>query len=60
MNKTEERRTDKRRRNKMTVRAFCTCTHPYECSRFCGIDEAQLYVTLENYVNEAVGNYGTP
>ncbi len=58
MNRVEKHRTDKSRRKRMTVQAFCTCPHPYDCSRFCGIDESDLYKTLESFAQDAVNSFG--
>ena len=57
MNKAKKHRTDKRRRSRMTVRAFCTCEHPYNCTFHCGMEESELYVTLESYVVVAEQNF---
>ena len=58
VNRTEKHRTDKRKRNIMTVQAFCACTLPYECDRYCGIDENTLYIRLEGFLQEAYGMHG--
>ncbi len=47
MKKVEKHRTDKRRRTRMTVRAFCLCSDPHNCVYFCSPDDAQFYIQMD-------------
>ncbi len=57
MNKAKKHRTDKRKRTRMTVRAFCACPSPYACVPVCGADEIDLYVNMDKYGEIAVSPY---
>ena len=46
MKKVEKHRTDKRRRTRMTVRAFCKCDTPYGCLNFCQ-DDVEFYALMD-------------
>ncbi len=48
MKKVEKHRTDKRRRTRMTVRAFCLCDTPYGCLQDCPPDDADFYINMDN------------
>ena len=48
MNKAKKHRTDKRKRTRMTVRAFCQCATPYYCVEICAGDEIDLYVQMDD------------
>ena len=47
MKKVEKHRTDKRKRTRMTVRAFCQCDTPYYCVPRCGENENALYIMMD-------------
>ena len=46
MKKVEKHRTDKRRRTRMTVRAFCFCSDPHNCVYSCPPDDAEFYEAM--------------
>ena len=48
MKKVEKHKTNKRRRTRMTVSAFCKCATPYYCVPDC-VDDNCLYITMDNY-----------
>ncbi len=47
MKKGEKHRTDKRRRTRLTVRAFCLCCDPHNCLVFCSPDDAEFYIQMD-------------
>ena len=48
MKKVEKHRTDKRRRTRMTVRAFCFCSDPHNCIYSCSPDDDRFYKDMDD------------
>lgn len=53
MNKGEKHRTEKRKRSRMTVKAFCACPSPYACVPDC-MDEVDLFINMDSNGSIAV------
>ncbi len=57
MKKVEKHQTDKRRRTRMTVRAFSLCSDPHNCINFCSPDDAVFYVRMDGLHGEMVPRF---
>ena len=57
MKRVEKHRTNKRKRTRMTVQAFCTCMQPSDCIQACGMDIDRLYGEYDLGYIDAVNSY---